>query len=310
MKGKKGFQKGHKGFRTKESYSIMVENLPNTKITKVCLNCSNKFYIGENRINTAKFCSYNCKYKFGYSEKIRENISKGHIGLNTKSISKLCLQCKKIFDGQPSNIGRKKFCSKSCYTNYQLNNKEYWNAFEHLKVKRIKINCLVCAEELIRTESNLKKYKTRFCSRECQNIWQKRNKKISNCLICNKEIIHNSDRQGKYCSNKCNGIAYEQENNPSWIDGSSFLPYPPEFNKRLKQKILRRDNYKCQECDRTNIESFKKYKKSLCIHHIDYDKQNCDEQNLISLCLGCHIKTNINRENWTEYFQEIMIKNI
>ena len=38
------------------------------------------------------------------------------------------------------------------------------------------------------------------------------------------------------------------------------------------------------------------------IHHIDYDKKNCNENNLITLCLRCHRKTNANRRFWQYYF--------
>ena len=37
-------------------------------------------------------------------------------------------------------------------------------------------------------------------------------------------------------------------------------------------------------------------------NHIDYDKKNCNSDNLITLCRSCHRKTNFNRENWIKYF--------
>ena len=33
------------------------------------------------------------------------------------------------------------------------------------------------------------------------------------------------------------------ENNPNWRGGLSKNPYPSEFNKKLKLKIKRRDNF-------------------------------------------------------------------
>ena len=48
----------------------------------------------------------------------------------------------------------------------------------------------------------------------------------------------------------------------------------------------------------------------MSIHHIDYNKLNNDEDNLISLCRKCHLKTNkkINRNYYYKYFKE-KIKN-
>jgi len=47
-------------------------------------------------------------------------------------------------------------------------------------------------------------------------------------------------------------------------------------------------------------------KHGLSVHHIDYNKQNCDDFNLITLCKSCHSKTGFNREYWIEYFNDIM----
>jgi len=84
------------------------------------------------------------------------------------------------------------------------------------------------------------------------------------------------------------------ENHPNWLGGISKAPYPFEFDKKLKIKIKERDNYKCSVCDKKT--------QKLPIHHIDYDKDNIDERNLICLCVNCHSVTNYNRENWTIFF--------
>jgi len=43
------------------------------------------------------------------------------------------------------------------------------------------------------------------------------------------------------------------------------------------------------------------------VHHIDYDKKNCDPENLITLCKNCHPKTNSNRGDWIEFFAKIIL---
>lgn len=141
-----------------------------------------------------------------------------------------------------------------------------------------------------------------------------RNLKISKALKGHKtseetkQKISKSEK-GKIISeeHKCKLSKYKSENqwginNPNWNNGSSFEPYPFEFNKQLKQQILERDNYTCQNpnCEhKTDL---------LDVHHIDYDKQNNSLENFVTLCDNCHMKTNgkNNRQYWTEFYQNIM----
>ena len=94
---------------------------------------------------------------------------------------------------------------------------------------------------------------------------------------------------------------FNGKNNPNWQNGISFEPYSPEFNKEIKQIILKRDNYTCQN---PNCEHLSK---KLDIHHIDYDKQNNNTENLITLCAKCHTKTNFNRDFYAEFCQTLLI---
>lgn len=97
------------------------------------------------------------------------------------------------------------------------------------------------------------------------------------------------------------------EKHHNWKGGISFEPYTKEFNNQLKEKIRKRDNYKCQECGKIQ----KQLKRKLAIHHIDFNKNNNNPLNLISLCDSCHIKTNYNRKHWKRYFQmQIFIREL
>lgn len=93
--------------------------------------------------------------------------------------------------------------------------------------------------------------------------------------------------------------SHSGEKSYMWKGGISKEPYAFEFNKELKEKIRQRDSYTCQECNYT--ENQLGYR--LRVHHIDYNKKNNNENNLISLCRSCHSKTNFKRDNWTNYFQ-------
>ena len=92
---------------------------------------------------------------------------------------------------------------------------------------------------------------------------------------------------------------YIRENNFNWRGGMSFLPYPPIFNKELKQFIKDRDHNECQNpyCNGKS--------KRLRIHHIDFDKDNCSQFNLITLCISCNAKANkIHR--WRRLYRKIV----
>lgn len=85
---------------------------------------------------------------------------------------------------------------------------------------------------------------------------------------------------------------------PRWLGGISKFPYAFDFNKELKFLIRRRDKHICQLCRRKRIS------KNLCVHHIDYDKQNSNPKNLITLCISCNSKVNTNRKLWAKFFNQ------
>ncbi len=111
--------------------------------------------------------------------------------------------------------------------------------------------------------------------------------------------------KGKYLSKEIKikmANAKIGKNNPSWKNGISKKPYPFEWNKELKEKIQQRDNYICQNCNMTEEEHLIVIGKRLTVHHIDYNKINCEENNLITLCQQCNARVNYNREYWKEIF--------
>lgn len=95
------------------------------------------------------------------------------------------------------------------------------------------------------------------------------------------------------------------EKSHNYHGGVSFELYGLEFDKKLKEVIRKRDNYRCQQCFRHQDELFTKNGKkyNLVIHHVDYNKRNNDSNNLISLCRNCHAQVGFRLEKWTKYFQ-------
>jgi hypothetical protein len=61
-----------------------------------------------------------------------------------------------------------------------------------------------------------------------------------------------------------------------------------------KKRVLERDNFTCQYpgCNKTMNENIETSGHGLHVHHIDYDHDNMDERDQISLCTSCHAKTN------------------
>lgn len=110
------------------------------------------------------------------------------------------------------------------------------------------------------------------------------------CIDCNKKLSRGAYIEKTKRCNKCWKKFNRGINHTSYIIGID-REYPIEF-KSIRLKIRKRDNYICICC--------KKYGNE--VHHINYNKQNCQESNLITLCSKCHRKTNFNRDYWYAYF--------
>jgi hypothetical protein len=67
-----------------------------------------------------------------------------------------------------------------------------------------------------------------------------------------------------------------------------------------RQYVLERDGYKCQECGMTDAEHREKWNRQITIDHIDgqgrySETQNNDVSNLVTLCLSCHGRKDVQR---------------
>lgn len=133
---------------------------------------------------------------------------------------------------------------------------------------------------------------------------------IVTCENCKKEILRKrcliKENSNFFCSRECGNIYHGKtmvgENHPNWLGGKSFEPYNEFFNTKFKKVIRKRDNQICMLC-RTHRE---KLKRTLHIHHINYDKLLSIKENCLSLCDSCHMKTNFNRKHWINFFQSLL----
>lgn len=196
-----------------------------------------------------------------------------------------------------------------------------------MRGKQIKIKCSFCNNIFNTYICKLNMSKFHYCSKKC--YW---NHKKELCLGKNNNqfgkigVLSPNYKAGgkKYYCKDCNKIiswkatycqkhAYignrnpnfekdlSMEKSPAWQGGKSFEEYTVKFTKELKEKIRNRDNYKCRICNSSQIQNSR-----LDVHHIDYNKQNCNEDNLITLCKKHHMKTNFNRIYWTNYFRRLL----
>ena len=87
----------------------------------------------------------------------------------------------------------------------------------------------------------------------------------------------------------------------NWMGGIAKNPYSNDWTATLRRGIKERDNYTCRLCGNQQKDTI------FDIHHIDYNKKNCNPNNLITLCHSCHSKTNCkNRGEWIKLFSTLM----
>lgn len=181
--------------------------------------------------------------------------------------------------------------------------------------------CEICGVDYIVKRPQAK---SRFCSLQCWGVNQ-RNPKTSKigevvvtrknplkytnnvCLSCNKEyeVLICKANTSRTCSTECS-LKYRStisigENNSNWKGGLSRAPYPYNWAS-ISKSIIERDGSICKNpnCGVSD--------KRITVHHIDYDKMNCDPSNLIAVCETCNSVANFGRQQWYEYYMDVQEK--
>lgn len=187
-----------------------------------------------------------------------------------------------------------------------------------------KIQCDQCGNIIYRDLSKIKNAKKHFCNSTCQGKWLSTHevgskhrawnggKVVVYCAQCGKllERIPAKVKGGNhFCDAGCLGVwmSIHQRgvNSSGWLGGISDKGYCATWSdKEFRDYILERDGYKCQNPNcRNNSDVLNR-------HHIDYDKQNCSAENIITVCASCNSRANSDREWHTAYYQAIMSKKI
>lgn len=264
----------------------------------LCDNCGSDIrrrkdgYKRSKNIHNGLVLCRNCISKKNYQK--NENFQKIHAeaikkGQEARSKKALALRvtitcgcCAKEFEvsyGERDRI----YCSRSCQAK---------SVKKSYSLKKTSI-CVECNKEFQHYGSHF------LCSKVCTShylsktrigennpAWKEKTK--TSCLGCNKEFFYGRDglekgRERKFCSMSC--FRRNQDKN----DSLPKIPckYPREFRKIVK-KIREKYNHCCFLCGKTKEENTE----NLSVHHIDYNKHNCDENNLVPLCRRCHSFTN------------------
>lgn len=261
------------------------------RIEVECAACGKSIQVIESVFNKRKSGDFYCDRKclsVGFREKNKgsnnpfygkkhspETISKmsgeGHWNYGNRTALKatgICKHCNGIFEYNPKD-GDRIFCSLEC-------------RWDHDRSTRIERPCSQCGKTVIRPACSAQQ-ELFFCDYHCQAKYRGTTQPSG---------------EGAYWFGK------RMEETPNWRGGLSFEPYSKYFGKDLKQSIRRRDDFTCQLCGTPQSQ----LDRSLDVHHIDYKKTNCAEENLISLCRSCHTKTNGNRKFWEKHFKSLMNK--
>lgn len=221
-----------------------------------------------------------------------------------------CDHCGENIRKRPSNVRQRNFCNPACYhAGNRGANSHNWQG------GKVALVCEQCSKEYTTHKAWLKRG-SRFCSTECTRAWiAKHNSGPAHtrwqggpvtwtCENCGQDFevsrgIYNS-RMPRYCSQKCMGEwrkeHWQGEGHPQW-QGLSEEPYDEEWCEGLRMLIRERDGQRCTICGKTEIANGRQ----LSVHHIDYDKQNSREANLVTLCTEHHISTNGDRQWWRYY---------
>ena len=177
--------------------------------------------------------------------------------------------------------------------------------------------CKYCGKEYKTSHKN-----STYCSRACRNKdnghphSEEHKKKISESMK-GKNAGNNNAAYGRFgkdswtygtkrtdeCCQRLSELKLklfqEKKESGEWIPAENS-PYPEEWTEELKTNIRKRDLFVCQLCGLHGHD----------VHHINYDKEDCREDNLITLCRSCHSKTNFNRDEWQAILEGYMeIKN-
>jgi predicted transcriptional regulator len=114
------------------------------------------------------------------------------------------------------------------------------------------------------------------------------------CDFCNKFIskVHeDTTHKKRFCSQECRLKFYKEKNIQDWRNGDlKGCDSNLTMSSFVRKYIFEKYKYKCFECGWNKKHKITN-KPPLQIHHINGDRGNCSEGNLVLLCPNCHALT-------------------
>jgi endogenous inhibitor of DNA gyrase (YacG/DUF329 family) len=146
--------------------------------------------------------------------------------------------------------------------------------------------CEICGKEFTTVPSSSKQH---TCSIECSSKKKEVEKKKIYCKICNKEIIARKSQHKVYCSTECKIVGLAQLKIKKFENKRIYGKW--KNSKELKKYLLEKYNNTCQEC------GWNKNPNVLETHHIDRNRKNNKEENVLLWCPNCHSIEHYNKQD-------------
>lgn len=208
-----------------------------------------------------------------------------------------CQQCGKTFQVRTYRASTAKYCSKDCHLAAQ-------------RKDQVECTCKICGKPFWIRASKIKRGWGKYCSHECRG--RSNVTRIERtCKVCGKKFMVPKSwpkfGRGETCSRACQDKHQESLCGPkshAWRGGKSFEPYCPLFNREFKERVREYWGRKCGICGASEIG------RKLHVHHVNYDKETCCNDNIplfIPLCHRHHSMTNNgDRDEWALFFTRLI----
>jgi mannose-6-phosphate isomerase-like protein (cupin superfamily) len=273
----------------------------------LCEQCGCSFLRRTDTAKTSQLCHNQvlcnlCIHKKKYL--VNENFKKSHTEAiktasaarrNKDELNKLTISCNCCSENFEVPYGQRGqlYCSRSCQSK---------SIVRPESIKQLS-ECQECHKNFSHYGSQ------KFCSNECNSIYMSKIRIGENnpnwtprescvCLGCQKMFSYSRNGMSpgsirKFCSLEC------WRGNQSSNEGQTApILYPKEF-KKAAQDCREKFNNLCFICGKTKDDNGE----NMSVHHIDYDKNNCCDKNLVPLCRRCHSFTNSkDRHFWRTLF--------
>lgn len=186
-----------------------------------------------------------------------------------------------VIDGKLRNFQRRKYCL-DCSPLGAHNTSSLEIPVRKNRAVRVELECAFCKKPFIKMAKHIKEASKHgqtefFCSISCA---KRKNPIEVECHVCKKKISLRPSEFGRnksglhFCSYSCansynNRIYKTRERHPNWKDGRhSYRSFG------LKEQ--------CEDCGE------KRYW-LLIVHHRDRDRTKNEKEDLVTLCLSCHV---------------------